>query len=1177
MVEAATNFKKSGYSEEDSAALARVATLYQNIADEQLTAGDSADFIISQMKAFNIEASDAESIINKVNEVSNNYAVSSTDLAKGLQLVSAALSIGGNNLDEVLGLMTGGVEITRNATKMARGLVSVQSRLNQITDESSSVGQALSTWYEEHGIDVYDKQTGQIRSLYEILSDLAPMWDELSKNEQAYYLNQQAGANQTQNLAAILENFDTVVNATSTSLNDSLGSAIQENSRYMESLEARTNLLKAEFQDFANNVIDKELVQGALSMLSGALEVLNTDVGQAATQFVLLTGIIGGGLVIFGQIAAKIASGVVMLKNFSTILTIIQGAFTGATVSATAFASAVFPIAGIVAGIAVAGYKIWNSDWFKKIFREGTYVEDKIGEINTQISETKDKIEELKQQGASQNVIDIYSEKLDGLEKQLSEFNKKKLDLSFGETFTTQEWDGANGGWIDVQNNVIEDSIKKLNDLKKAMSEAASTEEYERLEQQYYDNYEALKKYYDIGKEANDSGVEFTETERNLWYQLVDLFGTVDEVVQKELDLKVAQADNVYTAIGYTKQLYNEAEQLGITKEEMANLIVQTIAFNNTNLSVDQKISELQRLGMMADITGAKLANIGTGSAEYSDYINNALSEGLSIEEAQNQYVSYIWGKWNRKSVAPSGVDENDNGDGGGGTPTTKSQKQEKSAVEQANDAWKEQLALLKDRLELMEKSGASDEAQIDQMRKIQDAIHKQAEVYRQLGLDEDSEYLRELGLLWWDYENDIQKIYDNIADKAKEAAEETRKAWEEALEEEKSNYETAASYVLDKIDDEIEALQKQRDAEEEAWDAKIQALKDANSELEDQIKYEELLNNLAQAKNKKLYVYSNGQFQYVQDVEAISAAQAELDAYDRDRALEQEVANLEKLKKQALANIDDQIKGWEDYKDEWKDVVNQYTNQQNKLIAEQVLGIDLEQKNWQKRLMNAQEFADKYNNIMANLKTASAEGAVEAVGGSSKMSSSDLSALAQAGRDYNSAKTQAEKDAAHARAEAIRNKYGYSGGTDGSKYIPTSGGLISSKKSSGSSSKKSSSKTVTSSSSSGGGRVSQDIGGRATHPERYAGGTLSAVGGISMVGEQGPELRVLGQGDGILPADITRNLWNWGKISPGSLLNQATSHIFNINNLTLPNARDAESLITGLKQMAYQRAYKRA
>ena len=69
MVDAALSFKKSGFNEEDSAELARLARLYQNIAYEQITAGDSANFIISQMKAFNIEAGDAESIINKVNEV----------------------------------------------------------------------------------------------------------------------------------------------------------------------------------------------------------------------------------------------------------------------------------------------------------------------------------------------------------------------------------------------------------------------------------------------------------------------------------------------------------------------------------------------------------------------------------------------------------------------------------------------------------------------------------------------------------------------------------------------------------------------------------------------------------------------------------------------------------------------------------------------------------------------------------------------------------------------------------------------------------------------------------------------------------------------------------------------------------------------------------------------------
>lgn len=52
------------------------------------------------------------------------------------------------------------------------------------------------------------------------------------------------------------------------------------------------------------------------------------------------------------------------------------------------------------------------------------------------------------------------------------------------------------------------------------------------------------------------------------------------------------------------------------------------------------------------------------------------------------------------------------------------------------------------------------------------------------------------------------------------------------------------------------------------------------------------------------------------------------------------------------------------------------------------------------------------------------------------KMSAADQAALKAAGDAYNKATTQAEKDAAHAQAEAIRAKYGYSGGKDGSEYI---------------------------------------------------------------------------------------------------------------------------------------------
>ena len=69
MVAAATEFKKSGYSDEDAATLASVAEKYRNISDEQLSAGESANFIIAQLKAFNMTASESEHIIDAVNEV----------------------------------------------------------------------------------------------------------------------------------------------------------------------------------------------------------------------------------------------------------------------------------------------------------------------------------------------------------------------------------------------------------------------------------------------------------------------------------------------------------------------------------------------------------------------------------------------------------------------------------------------------------------------------------------------------------------------------------------------------------------------------------------------------------------------------------------------------------------------------------------------------------------------------------------------------------------------------------------------------------------------------------------------------------------------------------------------------------------------------------------------------
>ena len=52
-------------------------------------------------------------------------------------------------------------------------------------------------------------------------------------------------ANQSQNLAAIMDNFDTAIAATETALN-SQGSAAQENERYMESFEGKLSIFHSQ-------------------------------------------------------------------------------------------------------------------------------------------------------------------------------------------------------------------------------------------------------------------------------------------------------------------------------------------------------------------------------------------------------------------------------------------------------------------------------------------------------------------------------------------------------------------------------------------------------------------------------------------------------------------------------------------------------------------------------------------------------------------------------------------------------------------------------------------------------------------------------------------------------------------------------------------------------------------
>lgn len=113
VIDATSEFSRLGYNLQESTQLADAALMYKNVS-EYTNVTDAAQSIVSTMKAFDIEADNVQSIVDKFNEIGNNYAISSEGLGEAMQRSAASLALAGNSLDESLALVTGANEIVQD-------------------------------------------------------------------------------------------------------------------------------------------------------------------------------------------------------------------------------------------------------------------------------------------------------------------------------------------------------------------------------------------------------------------------------------------------------------------------------------------------------------------------------------------------------------------------------------------------------------------------------------------------------------------------------------------------------------------------------------------------------------------------------------------------------------------------------------------------------------------------------------------------------------------------------------------------------------------------------------------------------------------------------------------------------------------------------------------------------
>ena len=81
--------------------------MYKNVGDGIEDISQASESIISTMKAFGIEANNSMSIVDRFNEVGNNFAISSTGIGEAMQRSASALYEAGNTIDESIALITG--------------------------------------------------------------------------------------------------------------------------------------------------------------------------------------------------------------------------------------------------------------------------------------------------------------------------------------------------------------------------------------------------------------------------------------------------------------------------------------------------------------------------------------------------------------------------------------------------------------------------------------------------------------------------------------------------------------------------------------------------------------------------------------------------------------------------------------------------------------------------------------------------------------------------------------------------------------------------------------------------------------------------------------------------------------------------------------------------------------
>ena len=982
------------------------------------------------------------------------------------------------------------------------------------------------------------------------------------------------------------------------------------------------------FLQLANTGIGPTIVQFTLltgllwggSSLISAMDILPTMIGQITNAFNLMTG---------STTAANLAAAA--FKGTSLEAAAAAGTLGKAATAMGATLSVALPLAAAIAAVTLAIIALVKAyqDGHPSVEEMNTQLEEneaRLEEINKiPWNQRTTEIERERQAIMAEN---------EEIERQikLKERNNRsvlgdvKVNPEYHGTSYTARYRLPSGQYRTIEADSYEELDEALQKVGKSLEDTdvqviKTRKSFESTDDAMRDNilrYEELQDKIDAGIQLTaDENAEYVKLHGVLTDYRDDLVEAQEEgeKLSGVQEGQLARIEKI--TVGYDDSNKKIVQQNGYLQDLAGGLEITNAAYDQLIIAFPEIVNYLTQTETGWVLNTEALADAAAAGNEWAidmiencmlvaeaiDIVNRGIAQASSspyasqVREAESGTLATLQ---KLKDAAEQGRERNEGTNYGSLYPGSTT-----SAIDKQTQSFDEQNAIIEHNIFLKEKNGAAIQDLIKEYRNYQDVLHDEADWYRSQGFDETSQQIRDLQQQWWDLEDTITDLqrqafderlqksedyinernkldnwgadneiaawsrvlkwmdewynqglvdYEYYLEQRKEALDNYTQAVKDAAQEQMSNIETAFNYIINKAQDQIDDLNDRRQQIQDYYDKQIEALQQTNDELEDQIAYEEALDQLARARQTNVMVYKDGRFQYVQDIDAVSEAQENLDELERERKLEEEVRKLEEIRDRELAAIDDQIEYWQKYKEEWTETVDQFTDEQDRLIAEQILGIDLEQQNWETRLGNLQAFVGEYLSLLAQLNSASIQGVtVEtpnggAVSGGGRGGSSG-------GVSFGSYTNTAWIPGIGTVGVNISNGSTTTSGLPTGSIVHTNGGdyEIVAPGTSGAHYNKTS----------GYWSVKKD-----------ATGTLGSEGGMRLVGEEGPELRVLNEGDGVLPSGITKNLWTWGTTNPSDFISKISglkndmSNMMNvtIQNLNLPGVQNGQDFVNYMR-----------